>query len=279
MGNNSGKNRNNVDKSTKLKLSNKKKSHLSNGRKRTKSFTPAPKFNEQIRLNKYIASAGICSRREADVLIATGVVSVNGKVITEMGYRVKPGDIIKYDGETIKSISTKYVLLNKPKSFSCRHTSVAQKNIFSLVKKVAKENIEPIERLKREFTGLILLTNDNDLHKKLSHPNQRLTRIVHLRLNRNFTIENLRKLETGFFIDDQLVKVEKASFVEGKSGNEIGIEFLKGGVKIIEKLMDLLDYQILNLDVVRIGPLTKKDLPRGICRILTENELGFLKMN
>lgn len=279
MGNNSGKNRNNVDKSTKLKLSNKKKSRLSNGRKSTKSFTPAPKFNEQIRLNKYISSAGICSRREADVLIATGVVSVNGKVITEMGYRVKPGDIIKYDGETIKSISTKYVLLNKPKSFSCRHTSDAQKNIFSLVKKVAKENIEPIERLKREFTGLILLTNDNDLHKKLSHPNQRLTRIVHLRLNRNFTIENLRKLETGFFIDDQLVKVEKASFVEGKSGNEIGIEFLKGGVKIIEKLMDLLDYQILNLDVVRIGPLTKKDLPRGICRILTENELGFLKMN
>ena len=279
MGNNSGKNRKKVDNSTKLKLSNKKKSRLSNGRKSTKSFTPAPKFNEQIRLNKYIASAGICSRREADVLIATGVVSVNGKVITEMGYRVKPEDIIKYDGETIKSISAKYVLLNKPKSFSCRHTSDAQKNIFSLVKKVAKENIEPVERLKREFTGLILLTNDNDLHKKLSHPNQRLTRIVHLRLNRNFTIENLRKLETGFFIDDQLVKVEKASFVEGKSGNEIGIEFLKGGVKIIEKLMDLLDYQILNLDVVRIGPLTKKDLPRGICRILTENELGFLKMN
>lgn len=242
---------------------------------------PLPNFSDEVRLNKYLSNTGICSRREADTLIATGVVTVNGEIITEMGFKVKPGDVVKYDGESIKPNTKRYVLLNKPKDFVATNTDAwGRKSVMALIANACKEPILPVDKLDRETKGLLLFTNDHDLAKKLTHPNYKAAQIYHVQLSKSMQPEDMKLLEEeGVFLDTGKVKADKVSYVEGKSNHEIGIEIRSNKNKIVHRILESLGYNVLKLDRVAYGGLSKKDLPRGKYRHLTDNEVSFLKMS
>lgn len=242
---------------------------------------PLPSFNEdEIRLNKYLSNAGVCSRREADVLIQTGVVSVNGKVITELGYKIKRGDSVQYDGETINAETKRYVLLNKPKDFiTTMDDPWGRKTVMGLVYKACKERIYPVGRLDRDTTGLLLFTNDGDLAKKLTHPRYEAKKIYHVETNRPVTTEHLEQLLRGIDLEDGRIQCDKAEYVkDGKSAREVGVEIHSGKNRIVRRMFEKLGYEVVKLDRVQFAGLTKKDLPRGFYRHLTEQEVAFLKM-
>jgi 23S rRNA pseudouridine2605 synthase len=245
-----------------------------------KKGDPMPKTNAiDIRLNKYLSNAGICSRREADVLIQTGVVSVNGKMILEMGYKVQPGDKVMYDGETINAEKKRYVILNKPKDFiTTMDDPLGRKTVMSLVNKACRERIYPVGRLDRETTGLLLFTNDGDMAKKLTHPNYKCPKLYHVELDKPFKKEDLAKLTTGVMLDDGKSVFDKAEYVK-ESSREIGVELHSGKNRIVRRTMEALGYTVVKLDRVKFASLSKKDLPRGYYRHLTEKEVAFLKMS
>jgi len=248
---------------------------------REKKGDPMPTFNEDaIRLNKYLSNAGVASRREADVLIQTGVVSVNDEIIVELGYKIKPGDIVKYDGETISAEKKRYVLLNKPKDFiTTMDDPMGRKTVMSLVKKACKERIYPVGRLDRETTGLLLFTNDGDLAKKLTHPRYKSVKIYHVEANKPVTLEDLNKLKSGVELEDGEIKFDNAEFISGTSSREIGVELHSGKNRIVRRTFEALGYDVVKLDRVQFAGLTKRDLPRGFYRHLTEKEVAFLKMS
>ncbi len=245
-----------------------------------KSKEVLPKFSEEVRLNKYIANLGICSRREADVLIAAGVVSVNGEIVTEMGYKVKPTDVVQYDGESVRPEKKRYLLINKPKDFvSSNNDPWGRRSIMALAAKAVKERVVPIDKLDKESSGLLLLTNDNDLNLKLSSSSVKLNQLFHVTLKSAVTEEHLAKLtEEGIFMDNGKVTFEEATPVAGKKNYEIGVRIKSTNFKIIKRLFEKLGYEVERLDRLEYGPLTKKDLPRGNYRLLTEQEVAFLKM-
>lgn len=245
-----------------------------------KKGDPLPSFNEDaVRLNKYLSNAGICSRRDADVLISTGVVSVNGEIILEMGYKVKPGDVVKYDGGTLKSEKKRYVLLNKPKGFvTTMDDPLGRKTVMSLVKKACKERVYPVGRLDRETTGLLLFTNDGDLAKKLTHPLHKAGKIYHVELNKKVSIDDLKKLMTGIDLEDGKAVFDNAQFVNETDAKEVGVELHSGKNRIVRRAFEAMGYKVTKLDRVMFAGLTKKDLPRGAYRLLTEKEVAFLKM-
>lgn len=247
---------------------------------RLKKGDPLPSFNEdEIRLNKYLANAGVCSRREADVLIKTGVVTVNGEVITEMGYKVKPGDVVKYDGESINAETKRYVLLNKPKGFTTLpNNTVLSKTALGLVSKACKESLFPVDRLEKESTGLILFTNDTDLEKKLLHPKHRATKLYHVELSKRVAQEDLEKLVGGIALDDGTVSFSKAEIVADTDFREVGVELRSGKSQVVARAFEKLGYGVKRMDRVMFAGLTKKDLPRGMYRHLSEKEVSFLKM-
>ena len=196
---------------------------------------PLPSFNEDdIRLNKYLSNAGVCSRREADVLIQTGVVSVNGEIITEMGYKIKKGDKVQYDGETINAEIKRYVLLNKPKGFiTTMDDPLGRKTVMSLVFNACKERIYPVGRLDRDTTGLLLFTNDGDMAKKLTHPRYEATKIYHVETDKPVQAEHLELLMRGIELEDGRIQADKAEYVkDGKSSREVGIEIHSGKNRI-----------------------------------------------
>lgn len=238
---------------------------------------PLPKFSDEVRLNKYLANAGIASRREADKLIASGVVSVNGKVITEMGFKVKPGDEVKYDGIGIKQEKKFYVLLNKPKGFSVNMTSNMERSIFGLLRKATKEPVFPVDKLHRDFLGLLLCTNDNDLIKKLNHPKTKYMQVFHIELDKGVTPEDLKQLKSGVFIKGSRITLEDVQ-IQGSSNREIGLSIKSNKNRIIEKLFDEIGFKVVKLDRTEFAGLSKKDVPRGHYRHLTEKEVAFLKM-
>lgn len=245
-----------------------------------KKGDPLPSFSDEVRLNKFISNAGICSRREADVLIAAGVVMVNNKVITELGYKVKPNDEVKYDGETIKSYNKRYVLLNKPKGFySTLGESKGRKTAVKLVQKACKELLFPVDKLDKDATGLLLFTNDSDLSKKLNHPRFQSKKLYHVELNKPVTQGHLKKLQEGVDLEDGKTKVIHASHVEDGTSREVGIEISSGKKQVIHRMFESMGMAVVKLDRVRFSGLTKKDLPRGMFRHLTENEISFLKMS
>lgn len=246
-------------------------------RKRTPQGEPLPKFSDKIRLNKFLSNAGICSRREADTLIASGVVSVNGEIITELGYKVSPTDTVKYDGIGIKPEKKRYVLLNKPKGFSL--TSTGKDGAVHLVKKACKENIFPIGKLDKSAAGLILYTNDTDMEKKLTHPKFKVAQLFHVTLNKVVQPEDLAQLTNGLYVDDHMFSAEQASFIEGKSHREVGVAILSSKSNTVKLMFGKMGYEIVKLDRVEYAGLTKKDLPRGNYRLLDEKEVGFLKMS
>lgn len=255
-----------------------KKSHFP---PKVRKGDPLPSFNEdEIRLNKYLSNAGICSRREADVLIQTGVVSVNGEVITELGYKIKKGDVVRYDGETINAETKRYVLLNKPKDFiTTMDDPWGRKTVMGLVIKACKERIYPVGRLDRDTTGLLLFTNDGDLAKKLTHPRYEAKKIYHVETNRPVTTEHLELLMRGIELEDGRIQCDKAEYVkDGRSAREVGVEIHSGKNRIVRRMFEKLGYEVVKLDRVQFAGLTKKDLPRGHYRHLTEKEVAFLKM-
>jgi 23S rRNA pseudouridine2605 synthase len=249
-------------------------------KERVKKGDPLPSFNDEaIRLNKYLSNAGICSRREADVLIQTGVVSINGQVVTEMGYKIKPGDVVQYDGETINAETKRYVLLNKPKGFiTTMDDPMGRKTVMSLVRKACRERIYPIGRLDRDTTGLLLFTNDGDMAKKLTHPKYQAKKIYHVELNKSVARQDLEKLTNGVDLEDGKTRFDVADFVKDGSAREIGVEIHSGKNRIVRRMFEALGYEVIKLDRVQFSGLTKKDLPRGMYRHLTENEVSFLKM-
>lgn len=249
-------------------------------KKKVQKGDPLPSFSDDVRLNKFIANAGICSRREADVLIQTGVVEVNGKMVTEMGYKVKPGDEVKYDGAVIKGETKRYVLLNKPKDFiTTMDDPQGRRTAYQLVKNACKERIYPVGRLDRNTTGLLLFTNDGDLAKKLTHPRYEVAKLYHVETNKPVSQEHLDRLMSGVELDDgTFVKADKAAYVKGGSNNEIGVELHSGKNRVVRRMFESMGFAVKKLDRVMFAGLTKKDLPRGTWRVLTEQEVSFLRM-
>ncbi len=245
-----------------------------------KKGDPLPSFNDnEIRLNKFLSNAGVCSRREADVLIKTGVVTVNGEIITEMGHKVKPGDQIRYDGETINAETKRYVLLNKPKGFiTTMDDPMGRKTVMGLVKKACKERIYPVGRLDKETTGLLLFTNDGDLAKKLTHPRFKAGKIYEVELDKNVSSVHLKQLTAGIKLEDGTTRFDAAEFLDDEDGRKVGVELHSGKNQIVRRTFESLGYVVRKLDRVTFSGLTKKDLPRGRYRHLTEREVGFLKM-
>jgi len=236
----------------------------------------APKKVDGIRLNKYIANSGICSRREADTYIATGLVSVNGKIINEMGYKVKLEDDVRFDGRRINPEPMTYVLLNKPKGFATTTSASKGNTVMDLVANASNSRITPIGRLGRNATGLLLFTNDDKLKEKLSKKG--MERLFHVELDKNLKAADLQKIKEGFLIDGKKIEIEEISYVEGKTKKEIGLKIKNLGNSVIRDIFNYFDYDIVRLDCVTLAHLTKKDLPRGKWKILTQEELNLFSM-
>ena len=238
-----------------------------------------PSFGDHIRLNKFLSNAGIASRRDADVLITTGVVTVNGEIVVEMGYKVKPGDVVKYDGHSINAATKRYVLLNKPKGFvTSLDDPFGRKNAMGLIRKACKEAVYPLTKMDKDTTGLVLYTNDSDLEKKMNHPKHKPGRLYHVELTRKMQPEDIEKLREGVLLEDGTTRFEKAEYVVDGDMREIGLEVYSTKSRIVERALESLGYTITKLDCVMFAGLTKKDLPRGHYRLLSEKEVSFLKM-
>ncbi|MGJ8661279.1 MAG: pseudouridine synthase [Bacteroidota bacterium] len=249
-------------------------------KQKQKKGDPMPKFDDDaIRLNKYLSNAGVCSRREADVFIANGIVSVNGEIVTEMGYKVKSTDIVKYGDDSVRSATKRYVILNKPKGFiTALDDDTGRKTVMSLVKKATKEQLYPVGRMEKEATGLMFFTNDGDMMKKLTHPQYKAKKIYHLELDKPVKREDLERLTGGIDLEDGKVYFEKAEYVKGDS-REIGVESTSGKNSVARRALESMGYVVLKVDRVQYAGLTKKDLPRGHYRVLSEKEVNFLKMS
>ena len=234
---------------------------------------------DTIRLNKYIANSGICSRREADELITQGLVEVNGKVVTEMGYQVQKTDKVVFDGQSITPEKPVYVLLNKPKGYiSTTKDEKARKTVMDLVANASPYRLFPVGRLDRQTTGLILLTNDGHLTKKLTHPSFGVKKIYHVTLDRKLSVEDLRTIADGVRLEEGVAEVDSISYIEGKPKNEVGIEIHIGWNRVVRRIFKKMGYEVEALDRVIFAGLTKKNIKRGHWRILTEMEVNNLKM-
>lgn len=233
---------------------------------------------DEIRLNKYIANSGMCSRREADENIAIGLVTVNGKVVTEMGYKVKRTDDVRFDGQRIAPEPKVYVLLNKPKGFATTTAEGKGRTVMDLVANATSANIRPIGRLGRNSLGLLLFTNDDNVVQKFTNSKNGVARLFQVELDKNLKFEDLKKIKEGFNVDGNLITVEDISYVEGESKNKVGIKIKNTGNTILRTIFDTLKYDLVKIDCVAIGHLTKKDIPRGHWKHLTEQEVNTLKM-
>lgn len=244
-----------------------------------KNTTPKASSNpDEIRLNKYIANSGMCSRREADENIAIGLVSVNGKVITEMGYKVKRTDEVRFDGRRITPEAKAYVLLNKPKGFATTNSEGKGRTVMDLVANASKSNIKPIGRLGRNSLGLLLFTNDETVVQKFTNSKNGVARLFQVELDKNLKFEDLKKIQEGFKVEGKLIAVEEISYIQGESKNLVGIKIKNTGNTILRTIFDNLNYDIVKIDCVAIGHLTKKDIPRGHWKHLTDQEVNTLKM-
>ena len=255
---------------------NKKTYHQPDNQKPVEYDLPAS--TEEIRLNKYIADAGICSRRNADVYISSGNVTVNGEVMTTLGYRVKPTDEVRFDGKLLSSEKKEYILLNKPKGFiTTTNDEKGRKTVMDLVANATNVRILPVGRLDRATTGLLLLTNDGELTKKLTHPTHGVRKIYHVILDRKLELKDLAAIRDGLTLEDGFIEVDEISYIDQKPKNEVGVKIHSGRNRIVRRIFEHLGYQVDKLDRVLFAGLTKKDLPRGHWRRLTQQEVINLK--
>ncbi len=235
--------------------------------------------NAPIRLNKYLANAGICSRREADEFIQAGVVKVNGEVITELGTKITRADEVMFNNQAVKMESKVYVLLNKPKGFvTTTDDPENRKTVMELVKSAATERIYPVGRLDRATTGVLLLTNDGDLASKLTHPKYEKRKIYQVWLDKPVAMEHMQMIADGIELEDGEVHADAISYVTEEDLTQVGIELHSGKNRIVRRIFEKLGYRVLKLDRVYFAGLTKKKLSRGKWRYLTEQEVNMLRM-
>lgn len=251
------------------------------GRKFVKKEAPAPKAPsnpDEIRLNKYISNSGMCSRRDADIYIQSGNVKVNGEVITEMGYKVKLTDKVEFDGTTIMPEKKEYLLLNKPKNFATLNKEERDmRNVMELIRNATKAKIKPVGRMDMTTTGLLIFTNDADMIRKFSQPNQKSFKIYQVTLDRNLKFEDLEKISNGVTLDGHKLFIDEISYIENEPKTEIGIKLRTPNVKVVRTIFEHYKYDVLKVDRVSFAGLTKKNLPRGNYRFLTEQEVINLR--
>jgi 23S rRNA pseudouridine2605 synthase len=246
--------------------------------KAAQNNVPKPLKSDDIRLNKYISNSGACSRRDADIYIQSGNVKVNNIVITEMGYKVKPGDVVNFDGATLTPERKEYLVLNKPKNFTTSNEDDADhRNVLELVRAATKANIQPVGRMDKNTTGLLLFTNDTDMVRKFSLPNQKSTKIYQVSLDKNLKYEDLEKISNGVTLDGHKLFVDEISYVENEPKTEIGLKLRTPNVKVVRAIFESFKYDVIKIDRVAFAGLTKKNLPRGNWRFLTEQEIINLK--
>lgn len=267
-----------VGKSKPSKLKSPETSYSKKKLKPSQSKSKASSNPDEIRLNKYIANSGMCSRREADMHISIGSVIVNGKVVTEMGYKVLLDDDVRFDGARINPEKKAYVLLNKPKGFATTTSEGKGRTVMDLVANSTAAKIRPIGRLGRNSLGLILFTNDEQMHSKFTNSKHGVVRLFHMELDRSLKFEHLKSIQEGFKCEGKLVSVEAISFIDGAPKNEIGLQIKNTGNTILRKIFDHFNYDIIKMDCVTIGPLSKKDLPRGHWKHLSDQEVSNLMM-
>ena len=235
--------------------------------------------NEPIRLNKFLANAGVCSRREADEFIQAGVVTVNGQVVTELGTKVLRSDEVKFHDAPVTPEKKVYVLLNKPKDYVTTSDDPQQrKTVMDLVKNACPERIYPVGRLDRNTTGVLLLTNDGDLASKLTHPKFLKKKIYHVYLDKNVTAHDMQQIAEGVMLEDGEIKADAIEYADEKDKKQVGIEIHSGKNRIVRRIFESMGYRVAKLDRVQFAGLTKKNLRRGDWRYLTEEEVDRLRM-
>jgi len=235
--------------------------------------------SENTRLNKYIANAGVCSRREADKLIEKGDVTVNGKVVTEMGYKVTPTDEVKYRGKTLRKQRFKYILLNKPKDYITTVSDTHdRKTVMELIKGACSERVYPVGRLDRNTTGLLLFTNDGELTKRLTHPSFEIKKVYEAILDKSIEQEDLDKMMQGLELEDGVTAFDNAFYNENsRQKNSVIVEIHSGKNRIVRRMFEHLGYEVVKLDRIEFAGLSKGKVTRGKWRILEKKEVGFLK--
>ena len=262
--------------------------------RRTNDYNPHAKYSHKkqieykqlnvdpdapIRLNKFLANAGVCSRREADEFIVAGVVKVNGEVVTEMGTKVKPTDEVRFHEEPVNIERKVYVLLNKPKDYvTTSDDPQNRKTVMELVQNACRERIYPVGRLDRNTTGVLLFTNDGDLASKLTHPKFMKKKIYHVFTDKNVTAGDIRKISEGIMLEDGEIHADAIDYASPTDKNQVGIEIHSGKNRIVRRIFESLGYRVLKLDRVQFAGLTKKNLRRGDWRFLTEKEVNMLRM-
>jgi 23S rRNA pseudouridine2605 synthase len=242
-----------------------------------KPKAPAAKGDGKIRLNKYIANSGICSRREADTYIATGLVTVNGKVVNEMGHKVDLDDDVRFDGRRINPEPPTYILLNKPKGVATTNSESKGLTVMDLIANATSARVKPIGRLGRNATGLLLFTNDDSLVKKFHAKG--MDRLFHIELDKNLKPDDFEKIEKGLRIEGKDIMVEEISYVDGAPKKEIGIRIKHMGNSVLRTIFEHLGYDVVRIDCVTIAHLTKKDLPRGRWKTLSLKEIDLFNFS
>jgi 23S rRNA pseudouridine2605 synthase len=255
----------------------KKRKRYTDDDDKTEDLNPF-KSSETLRLNKFIANAGIASRRQVDEYIANGDVTVNGKKVLEMGFRVSPSDEIHFRGKKVEYGSKVYILLNKPKDFiTTKSDEMGRKNVMELIANATNETVYPVGRLDRNTTGLLLFTNDGELTQQLTHPSFGVKKLYHVSLNRALTPEDMSAIAQGVKLDDGIAQVDDIAYADAKDKGQIGIEIHIGKNRIVRRIFESLGYEVVKLDRVTYAGISKKDLPRGRWRYLSEKEVMQLK--
>lgn len=256
---------------SKAEMNHNAERHAENDKKKAEGY---------IRLNKYIANAGVCSRREADEMIASGVITVNGEICTAMGTLVGPDDKVQFAGQTLKAEKKVYLLMNKPKGYiTTADDPEDRKTVMDLLRGACSERIYPVGRLDRNTTGVLLFTNDGDLAKKLTHPSHGARKIYHVTLEQPLSHKDMQEIAKGVYLEDGLVEVDEIAYVENGNRKEIGVQLHSGKNRIVRRIFEHFGYEVVKLDRVLFAELTKKGLSRGEWRFLSEKEVGFLRMN
>lgn len=250
------------------------------GSRHANRSTPEPEKKEEtlIRLNRFIANGGVCSRREADVLIRNGFVTVNGKTVTDLGVKVSPADDVRYKNKRLKAEKKVYILMNKPKGYvTTVEDPHADHTVLELIGNDCPERVYPVGRLDKATTGVLLLTNDGELTKKLTHPKYQRKKIYHVFLDKDVTKNDIFRLAEGIDLDGEMVVADAVSYADPEDRSQIGIELHSGQNRVIRRIFELLGYKVKKLDRVYFAGLTKKNITRGKWRYLNDKEIGMLK--
>jgi 23S rRNA pseudouridine2605 synthase len=248
--------------------------------KRVIKKKPTPKKREDglVRLNKFIANSGICSRREADEYIEAGLVTVNGEIITQLGVRVNPSDDIRFNGERLKGEEKVYIVMNKPKDFVTTLSDPnAEKTVMELISGKCPQRVYPVGRLDKQTTGVLLLTNDGELADKLTHPSNNRKKIYHVVLDKNLSKPHFDEILKGIILEDGEIHADSLSYVD-EDNSQVGLEIHSGRNRVVRRIFEHLGYKVKRLDRVYFAGLTKKNLRRGQWRFLNETEVAMLKM-